>query len=133
MSFECRRHDNRLKRDVLLVIRYKSLPEQSPFACVSDFSARCSLWLCICATALWPLSNLIVVCHCVPAVQTGGAVHVFSQAAGRHEAKNPRLLRASLPGQDVRRGEHPGRVERAASRGELSVPICVLNLLHRWM
>lgn len=92
----------------------------SLFPYVSDLSASCSLWLCICDTALWPLSNLIVVCLCVPAVQTGGAVHVLPQAASRYEAKNPRLLRAPLPGQDVWRGEHPGRVERASPRGEMS-------------
>lgn len=51
------------------------------------------------------------------AVQAGGAVHGLPQAAGRHTAAHPRVLRAPLPGQGVRRGQHPGRAERAAARG----------------
>jgi len=49
----------------------------------------------------------------LPAVQAGGAVHVLPQAARRLPPEDPRLLRAPLPGQDVRRGQHPGGAQRA--------------------
>lgn len=93
----------------------------------------CIFTPCPCVSDLKPLSDLIAVCLCVPAVQTGGAVHVLPQTAGRYEAENPRLLRASLPGQDVRRGEHPGRAERASPRGAMSVLVWVWNPLHTWL
>lgn len=53
------------------------------------------------------------------AVQTSGAVHVLPQTSVRFPTKNPRLLWAPLPGQDVWWRKHPGGTERAAQRGEL--------------
>lgn len=52
------------------------------------------------------------------AVQTSGAVHVLPQTSGRFPTENPRLLWASLPGQDVWWRKHPRGTERAAQRGE---------------
>ena len=60
---------------------------------------------------------------CVSPVQTSGAVHVLPQTTGRLPAEDPRLLRAQIPGQDVRRGEHPGGAERAAKGGSSTPPL----------
>ena len=67
--------------------------------------------------------------HCEPcdvtgvsssaAVQAGGGVHDLPEAAAQPTSAHLRLLRAPLPGQDVRRGQHPGRAQRVPQRGDV--------------
>lgn len=53
------------------------------------------------------------VCASLIVVQAGGAVHVVPQASCRCSTKDPWVLRAPLPGENVWWGEHPGRTQWA--------------------
>lgn len=73
--------------------------------------------------------SFIHCCFLWPAVQTGGAVHVLPQASCRHAPKDPWLLRAPLPGQDVWWGEHSRRAKWTTQRGKATTA-CISHVIN---
>ena len=61
-----------------------------------------------------PATFFLIVYSCF-LVQTSGRVHGVAKVASRDAQPHHRVLRASLPGQDVRRGGHPGGALRTTS------------------
>ena len=57
------------------------------------------------------------VCDCLISVQAGGGVHGVQETTSRLASKNHRLLRASIPRQNVRRKKNPRGGQRVPQRG----------------
>jgi len=50
-------------------------------------------------------------------VQAGGGIHDLPEVAAVDAPENSRVLRAPVPGQNVRRRTHPWRTERVPETG----------------
>ena len=51
------------------------------------------------------------------AVQAGGRIHDLPETTSQPATANHRLLRASVPGKDVRRSQYTRRAQRMSERG----------------